>query len=141
MKWIRNYKLFKESKETTSTYSTKNIVQEICISMVLLNNDFLDNILDRGLKSRYSEDSSVFLTDLKNLLLAKNRLTLGKFVDGKTCVEDDEISKVNGCFSEVDFSIDKDWNKLSESRTTARNIMDKLLGDEKLTSDRIRKIY
>jgi hypothetical protein len=141
MKWIRNYKLFKESKETTTTYSPKNIVQEICISMVLLNNDFLDNILDKGLKARYSEDSSVFLTDLKNLLLAKNRLTLGKFVDGKTCVEDDEISKVNGCFSEVDFSIDKDWNKLSESRTTARNIMDKLLGDEKLTSDRIRKIY
>jgi hypothetical protein len=94
--------------------------------MVLLNNDFLDNILDKGLKARYSEDSGVFLTDLKNLLLAKNRLTLGKFVDGKTCVEDDEISKVNGCFSEVDFSIDKDWNKLSESRTTGRNIMDKL---------------
>ena len=53
MKWIRNYKLFKESKETTSTYSTKNIVQEICISMVLLNNDFLDNILDRGLNNGF----------------------------------------------------------------------------------------
>ena len=65
MKWIRNYKLFKESKEITPTYSTKNIVQEICISMVLLNNDFLDSILDKGLKSRYLEDSSVFLTDLK----------------------------------------------------------------------------
>jgi hypothetical protein len=56
MKWIRNYKLFKESKETTSTYSPKNIVQEICISMILLNNDFLDSILDKGLKARYSED-------------------------------------------------------------------------------------
>ena len=68
MKWIRNYKLFKESKEIISTYSPKNIVQEICISMVLLNNEFLDTILDKGLKARYSEDSSVFLTDLKNLL-------------------------------------------------------------------------
>ena len=53
--------------------------------MVLLNNDFLDNILDRGLKARYSENSQIFLTDLKNLLLAKNRLNLGNFVDGK-CV-------------------------------------------------------
>lgn len=141
MKWLRNYKLFKEAKETKPTYSPKNIIQEICISMCLLNPEFLDNILDRGLKARYSEDSSVFLTDLKNLLLAKNRLTLGKFIDNKKCIEDDEISKLNGYFNEVDFSIDKDWNKLSDSRTTARNIMDKLLGDEKLTSDRIRKIY
>jgi hypothetical protein len=141
MKWLRNYKLFKESKEVKSNYSPKNIVQEVCISMCLLNPEFLDNILDRGLKARYSEDSSVFLTDLKNLLLSKNRLTLGKFIDNKKCVEDDEISKLNGYFNEVDFSIDKDWNKLSDSRTTARNIMDKLLGDEKLTSERIRKIY
>ena len=68
MKWLRNYKLFKESKEVKSNYSPKNIVQEVCISMCLLNPEFLDNILDRGLKARYSEDSSVFLTDLKNLV-------------------------------------------------------------------------
>ena len=140
MKWLRNYKLYKESKEEKSIYSSKNIVQEICISMLLLNPEFLDNILDRGQKARYSEDSTVFLTDLKNLLLAKNRLTLGKFVDNK-CTEDDEISKINSYFNEIDFLIDKDWNKLSDSRTTARNIMDKILGDEKLTPERIRKIY
>ena len=140
MKWLRNYKLYKESKEEKSIYSSKNIVQEICISMLLLNPEFLDNILDRGQKARYSEDSTVFLTDLKNLLLAKNRLTLGKFVDNK-CAEDDEISKINSYFNEIDFLIDKDWNKLSDSRTTARNIMDKILGDEKLTQERIRKIY
>ena len=79
MKWIKDYQLFKESK----TYSNKNLISEICISMVLLNNEFLDNILDRGLKARYSENSQIFLTDLKNLLLAKNRLYLGKFEDGK----------------------------------------------------------
>ena len=98
MKWLRNYKLYKESMEEKSIYSSKNIVQEICISMLLLNPEFLDNILDRGQKARYSEDSTVFLTDLKNLLLAKNRLTLGKFVDNK-CTEDDEISKINSYFN------------------------------------------
>ncbi len=138
MKWIRNYKLFKESKEIQ--YTPKNIIQEICVSMVLLNNEFLDNILDRGLKARYSEDSSVFLTDLKNLLLAKNRLSLGKFIDDK-CVDDDDLGKVNSLFTDVEFSIDKDWNKLSDSKTLAMNIKDKILSDEKLTPERIRKIY
>jgi hypothetical protein len=102
MKWMKNYQLFKESK----TYSNKNLISEICISMVLLNNEFLDNILDRGLKARYSENSEIFLTDLKNLLLAKNRLELGKFVDGK-CITDDEVSKINGGFDEIDFDIEK----------------------------------
>jgi hypothetical protein len=139
MKWLRNYKLFKENKETNS-YSSKNLVQEICISMILLNNEFLDNILDRGLKARYSEDSSIFLTDLKNLLIARNRLHLGKFV-GEKCEEDSEISKVTNLFEGLEFQIDKDWNKLSDSRVTARNIIDKILSDEKLTPERIRKIY
>ena len=139
MKWLRNYKLFKENKETNS-YSSKNLVQEICISMILLNNEFLDNILDRGLKARYSEDSSIFLTDLKNLLIARNRLHLGKFV-GEKCEEDSEISKVTNLFDGLEFQIDKDWNKLSDSRVTARNIIDKILSDEKLTPERIRKIY
>ena len=131
MKWLRNYKLFKESK----TYSNKNLLSEMCISMVLLNNEFLDNILDRGLKARYSDNSQIFLTDLKNLLLAKNRLKLGKFVDNK-CVVDDEISKVNGMFSDVTFDIEKDWKILVNSRIAARNIIDKLIPDEKLESDR-----
>ncbi len=136
MKWLKGYQLFREAK----TYSNKNIISEICVSMVLLNNEFLDNILDRGLKARYSENSQIFLTDLKNLLLAKNRLNFGKFEEGK-CVEDDEVSKINGLFDEVEFDIEKDWNTLVNARITARNIMDKLLPDEKLESERIRKIF
>jgi hypothetical protein len=138
MRYLRNYKLFKEAK--TENYSNKNIIHEICVSMVLLNNEFLDNILDRGLKARYSENSEVFLTDLKNLLLSKNRLHLGKFVDNK-CVVDDEVSKVNGLFDSVDFSIEEDWDKLVNARITARNIIDKLIPDDKLDSERIKTIY
>ena len=68
MKFIKTHHLF-ESNDKKSNYSPKNIVSEISTCMVLLNNSFLDNILDRGLKARYSENSGVFLTDLKNLLL------------------------------------------------------------------------
>lgn len=139
MKWLRNYKLFKESKQ--ENYSNKNLIHEICVSMVLLNNGFLDNILDRGLKARYSENSQIFLTDLKNLLLAKNRLHLGKFIENNKCVADDELSKVNGLFDSVEFSIEEDWDKLVAARTTARNIIDKLIPDEKLSSERISAIY
>ena len=136
MKWLRNFEIFKESK----TYSNKNLITEICVSMVLINNEFLDNILDRGLKARYSENSSIFLTDLKNLLLAKNRLQLGKF-EGDKCIEDDETSKINGLFDEVEFDIEKDWNILVNARITARNIIDKLIPDEKLTKDDIKTIF
>lgn len=138
MKWLRNYRLFKESKEVE--YSAKSLVQEICVSMLLLNNSFLDNLLDRGLKARYSEDSSIFLTDLKNLILTKNRLVLGRF-ESERCVEDPEIGKINSCFEGVEFSIERDWDKLSNARTTARNIIDKLLPDEKLDSSDIARIY
>jgi hypothetical protein len=136
MKWVKNYQLFKESK----TYSNKNLISEICISMVLLNNEFLDNILDKGLKARYQENSQIFLTDLKNLLIAKNRLQLGIFV-GDKCESDNEVSKINGLFDTVQFDIEKDWNILINSRVTARNIIDKLNPDEKLESDDISKIY
>jgi hypothetical protein len=140
MKFIANWILFKESKNNKTNYNPKNLIQEICISMVLLNNQFLDNILDRGLKARYSENSQVFLTDLKNLLLSKNRLSLGKF-EGSKCVDDGEVSKVNGFFESIDFDIEKGWDKLVDSRTTARNIIDKLLPDEKLVPERISKIF
>ena len=139
MKWLRNYTLFKESK--SETYSNKNLVHEICVSMVLLNNEFLDNILDRGLKARYSENSQVFITDLKNLILAKNRLSLGKFIDDHRCVIDDELSKLNGLFDTTEFSIEENWDKLVNARTTARNIIDKLLPDEKLVPEKIRTIF
>lgn len=136
MRLLKYYQLFKES----NSYSDKNVISEICVSMILLNNSFLDNILDRGLKARYSENSSVFLTDLKNLILAKNRLHLGKFENDK-CVTDDELSKINSIFDSVKFNIESNWDDLVNARITARNIIDKLLPDEKLSSDLIRKIY
>ena len=150
MPLIKKYKLFLEAQNQVqaqndlerpkSIYKPSNLVSEICISMILLNNDFLDNLLDKGLKGRYSENSQVFLTDLKNLLLAKNRLHLGQFIEGK-CVSDEETSKVNGVFESVEFSIDLDWNTLVDARTTARNIIDKLLPDQKLTEELIKRIY
>ena len=138
MKWLRDYKLFKEARQEKVSY--KNLVSEICTAMVLLNNEFLDNILDRGLKARYSENSEIFITDLKNLLLAKNRLNLGRF-EGDTCVADGEISKANIVFETIEFDIEKDWDKLISARTTARNIIDKLLPDNKLDSDEIKNIF
>jgi len=139
MKWIKRYQLYKESKSVS--YSSKNLIHEICVSMILINNQFLDNILDRGLKARYSENSQMFLTDLKNLLLAKNRLNLGRFTDDGRCHTDDELSKINNIFDSIDFDIEKDWNILNNARITARNIIDKLLPDEKLESSKIKAIY
>lgn len=139
MKWLKNYQLYKESK--SESYSSKNLIHEICVSMVLLNNQFLDNILDRGLKARYSENSNIFLTDLKNLILAKNRLNLGRFTEDNKCIADDEVSKINTLFDNVKFSIEEDWDKLVNARITARNIIDKLLPDEKLESEKIKYVY
>jgi hypothetical protein len=140
MKFLKTHFLFEKNSAEKTYYSPKNIVSEICISMILLNNEFLDNILDRGLKARYSENSQIFLTDLKNLLLAKNRLVLGKFYDGKF-VKDDDISKINGYFNEINFEIEKNWDMLTNSRLAARSIIDKLLPDEKLVSDQISNVF
>lgn len=150
MKWLKGYELFLEAQNQFKVqaqddlekviYKPTNLISEICVAMILLNNEFLDNLLDRGLKGRYTENSNVFLTDLKNLLLAKNRLKLGKF-DGNRCIEDDDNSKINGFFDEIKFDIEQDWNKLIDSRITARNIIDKILVQEKLTEDLISSIY
>ena len=138
---IKNYiEFIKESKEDKSYYKPTNLIQELCVGMLLFNNAFLDNILDKGLKARYSENSQVFLTDLKNLLFAKNRLQLGKFVDN-TCVIDYEPSKINVLFESVQFNIENDWNKLVNARITARNIIDKLLPDEKVIEDRVTNVF
>jgi len=137
MKFLKSPYLF-ESKEVPK-YSQKDLIFEICVSMVLLNSEFLDNILDRGLKARYQENSQVFLTDLKNLLINKNRLSLGKF-EGDRFIEDLEVSKINGVFNS-EFDIEKDWNILVKSRNTARNIVDKLIPDQKVESDSISKIF
>lgn len=150
MNIIRKYNIFLENKlmqvksdddiTVKSKYKPTNLISEICVSMILLNNEFLDNVLDRGLKARYSENSQVFLTDLKNLLLSKNRLHIGKFVDDK-CQIDEETSKINTVFKDVNFDIEKDWNILINSRIIARNIIDKLLPDGKLEERLIKRIY
>jgi hypothetical protein len=145
MKWIQKFKYYKKKndllKESKSnSYSTKSLISEICISMILLNNEFIDHILDKGMKARYSENSQIFLTDLKNLLLSKNRLQLGKFIDDK-CQVDEEYSKITEVFNNIEFDIEKDWSILVNARITARNIIDKLLADEKLKPERIRKVY
>lgn len=137
MKWLKKYSLFKEAK----TYSNKTIITDLCVSMILLNNTFLDHILDRGQVARYqAENSSTFLTDLKNLVITRNRLKLGKWEDNK-CVEDNETAKLNNLFEEVTFDIEKDWNLLVNARITARNIIDKLIPDMKLSSNEINAIY
>ncbi len=66
MKLIKEYKLFLESKKDRVSY--KNLVSEICTCMVLLNNQFLDNLLDRGLKARYSENSNIFINRFKKFI-------------------------------------------------------------------------
>jgi len=139
MKFLKNYKLFKEAIDNNK-YTSKNIVHEICTSMVLLNNDFLNPILDMGLKARYSENSQIFLTDLKNLILGGSRLKLGQFINDK-CEIDDETAKINQIFQDLEFNIEVDWDKLVNARNTARSIQDKLFGDEKLNSDDIKTIY
>ena len=126
--------------EKKGEYKSTNLIQEICVAMLLINNSFLDNLLDKGIRARYNENSQVFLTDLKNLLFGKNRLHLGKFVEHR-CVEDDDPSKINGLFESTSFNIEKDWNKLVNSRIIARNIIDKLLPDEKVTEDRVTNVF
>lgn len=130
-------------------YRPTNLIEEICASMVLLNNSFLDNILDRGLRARYQENTDVFLNDLKNLLLSNNRLHLGKFVivkktntkDIYRCVEDTEHGNISKYFDALKFKIDEDWQILVDARNTARNIIDKMLPDEKLREEQIEAIY
>jgi hypothetical protein len=139
MKWIRKYELFKESK-SEKVISSKNPILEICTSMVLLNNEFLDRILNLGLKARYSENSDVFINDLKSLL-NRNRLHIGKFIEGDICVIDDDLSKINMIFSNIKFDIENDYDVLVKSRDIARNIIEKIIPGEKLDSDRIKYIF
>ena len=138
-KIITNYKRFILNESVN--YSSKGLIIELCVSMILLNNEFLDNILDKGMKARYTNNSRTFLLDLKNLLLSKNRLKLGKFIDDR-CQEDSDIAKATNVFDNIDFDIEKDWSLLSKSRDIARSIIDKLLpGTGKLDEKSITSIY
>lgn len=137
MNFLNNWYLFESNQ---SKYSNKNLIKEICVCMILLNNEFLDSMLDSGIKSRYLGNSKVFLTDLKNLLLSKNRLSLGKFNNNRFEV-DNEISKINNSFESIEFDIEIDWNILINSRNVARSIIDKILPDTKLSTDMIKRIF
>lgn len=137
MKFLQKWKIFESKTEQTVS---KNLIIEICVCMLLINNEFLDNLLNKGLKARYSEDSTVFLNDLKNMVMAKNRLCLGKFEENK-CVEDSSYSKINRLFESISFDIEEDWGKLIKSKNISRNIIDKLLPDEKLTSEKISNVF
>ena len=137
---IRRYAMLNESKEDEFVYRPTNIIHELCTSMVLLNNTFLDNILDRGLRARYQSNTHVFINDLKNLLTGKNRLHLGKFENNK-CIIDDEDSKLTKLFDTLEFTIDDDWQVLVDARNAARNIIDKLIPDDKLRDEMIKAIY
>ncbi len=137
MNFVNNWYLFESNQ---SKYSNKSLIKEICVCMVLLNNEFLDIMLDNGIKSRYLENSKVFLTDLKNLILSKNRLSLGKFNNNRFEI-DNEVSKINNSFESVEFDIEGDWSVLVNSRNVARSIMDKILSDSKLSTDMIKRIF
>lgn len=136
-KYVRDYTLFKESIQN-DTYAS--LITDLCVAMLLINPNFLDNILDLGLKARYTGNSSVFLNDLKTLLVSKNRLKLGKFV-GETCVEDTDVAKVYKYFQNSTFSIENEWKDLVNSRIIARNIVDKILMGDKLEPDMIKNVY
>lgn len=141
MKWIRSYKLYTESK---SQGNSSKVVTELCIAMLLINPNFLDKILDQGQKSRYTENSLVFVNDLRNLLFGNNRLRVGSFnKEINKFEESNELSVTNNYFSNLTdgFDIEKDWNKLVKSRILSRSIQDKVLITEKLNPEDIKFVY
>jgi len=141
MRWIKDYKLYTEKK---SSGNSSKVVTQLCVGMLLLNPSFLDKILDQGQKSRYTENSLVFVNDLRNLLFGNNRLKVGSFdKESSRFIEQNELSVTNSYFSDLTdgFDIEKDWNKLTKARNLSRSIQDKLLVDEKLTPEDIKFIY
>jgi hypothetical protein len=121
-------------------YQPTHLVHELCTAMILLNNTFLDNILDRGLRARYQDNTDIFLNDLKYLLTGNNRLHLGKFINNR-CEEDKDYGNVNKLFEKLTFTIDDDWHILVDARNAARNIIDKLMPGDKLREEMISAIY
>lgn len=135
MRYIKYLEHFLESKSN----STNNLVFELVISMLLINPHFLDDILDKENYTRYVYNNSVFLSDLKQLLINKNRLKLGIKVDERY-VEEDNVGKINNYFNEhsKEFDIEKDFNKLNKARYIARNIYDKM---DELRPEMIKCVY
>lgn len=123
-----------------SSKGNTTLIKNLTIGMLLLNPEFLDNVLDKGIKGRYTMDSSVFLNDLQNLLLKKNRFKLGIYSDEEEkYIVDDNISKANNMFDKYSphFDIEKDWNILLQSRKIANNILEHL----DITSDDIKYVF
>lgn len=131
--------------ESSKKRGNSNIIINLCVSMLLINPKFLDKLLDMGIKGRYTEDSTVFMNDLKNMLFMDNRFKLGIFNDDNICVTDtdDERVKIQAEFSkyEEEFSVEKDWNKLIKARKIANNIREKLLITEHLLPSEIKYVY
>jgi hypothetical protein len=138
MQWIKKYSLFKESVNTKSSNDT---IIELCIGMLLINNSFLDNLLDKNLKARYTENNEVFVNDIKMLLMGNNRLKVGVLGEDGKFTEDTEVSKILPFFNDLTFDINKKWNSLIDARNTSRNIIDKLLPNDKLTPEMIKNLY
>lgn len=139
MTLLKRFSMINEAKDE-AIYRPTNLVHELCTALVLLNNNFLDNILDRGLRARYQENTDVFLNDLKTLLTGKGRLHLGKFLNNR-CNKDTEYGNLNKLFDSLEFKIDDDWHMLVDARVAARNIIDKMIPGEKLREDMIEAIY
>ena len=139
MNLIKRYSMLNEAKGEY-VYQPTHLVHELCAAMILLNNTFLDNILDRGLRARYQDNTDVFLNDLKHLLTGNNRLHLGKFANNR-CEEDKDYGNVNKLFEKLTFTIDDDWHILVDARNAARNIIDKLIPGDKLREEMIAAIY
>lgn len=147
--YIKNIKKFKEEylSQINESNSKKpkgntNLITDLCIGMLLINPNFLDNILDKGRRSRYTHNSRVFISDLKNLITSNNRLKLGKRGD-KKYIEDDNIGKMNSYFNEYsqDFDMEKDWSKLSKARDIAQNIQKNLIPDYQLSDQSIKYVF
>ena len=139
MRYVKGLEVFLESNNNKK--GNTNLVTNIVVGMILINPEFLDNILDKGQRSRYTHNNNVFINDLKNLVVGNNRLKLGMKVD-KEYIEDDNSGKVNAFFNDysTDFDMEKDWSKLSKARDIARNIQDKLT-DGKLSENDIKAVY
>lgn len=135
---ITNYEIFFEQKQL----SNNTLIKSICVGMLLINPEFLDNVLDKGIKGRYTNNTNAFISDLKLMVTGKNRLSYGK-LENNTLEEVNDIGEVNSIFDKYssEFDIEKNWSMLKLSRDLAKTIQDKLLFGERLTPDMIEKVY
>lgn len=131
-------KFFESAKKKNNT----DLILTLCVGMLLINPEFLDNILDKGLKGRYTHDTNMFLNDLKTLLTKKNRFVLGQY-QNKEIIEDTDLGKINTFFNDYtsEFNIEEDWKILKKAREIHRTISNELLFGERLTPDMIKTVY